>query len=82
MKKLNYRVEMYVKDKDDFIPLCDNIGTYDLELGDKSPIKDLLDTNLFRTNTTKAKKLFAETNALHNDGEIYTEKAYILIGIY
>ena len=82
MQKLNLRVDMHVRDKAEFIPLCDDIGNHDLELGDKSPIKDLLDTNKFRKDTGTAKTMFAQTNALHDDGEIYTEKAYILIGVY
>jgi len=82
MQKLNFRVDMHVRDRANFIPLCSDIGNHDLELGDKSPIKDLLDTNKFRNDTNTAKTMLTQTNALHNDGEINTEKAYVQIGVY
>ena len=75
MQKLNLKVYMYRKDRDKFIPLCSDIGAHDLKLGDTSPIKDLLDMNKFREDTETVETMYVETNALHDDGEINTEKA-------
>ncbi len=73
---------MYRRNRAKFIPLCGNIGNHDLELGDTSPIKDLLDMNKYRKDTETANTMFTQTSALHYDGEINTEKAYVLIGVY
>ena len=82
MQKLNLKVYMYRRDRAKFIPLCSDIGAHDLKLGDTSPIKDLLDMNKYRKDTETVETMHTETNALHDDGEINTEKAYVLIGVY
>ncbi len=82
MKRVNVKVEMNRQDKSEFINLCGNIGAEDLKLGEQSPVKDLTDMNLFRKNQVTAHNLLAQVSELHFEGEKYTEKAYLLIGIY
>lgn len=82
MKRVNLKVELPRQNKPDFITLCGNIVKRHLALGDQSPLLNLLDMKLFGDNTVTGGELMAQASELHFEGEDYTEKAYVLIGIY
>lgn len=82
MSKVNYTVDLFRYDKPKFITLCKDIGEKDLELGDQSPIKNITNMDDFRKTQVTAADLLEQVRKLHNDGQMKTELAYQLIGIF
>jgi uncharacterized protein YqgQ len=82
MSKLNYTVDLFRNDRLRFIILTKDIGTKDLELGDQSPIKNITNMDVFRKTQLTTADLLEQVRKLHNDGQMKTELAYQLIGIF